>query len=168
MYGGYAHGCAVNGKTMTARHVVDHRVAYGDLLRVLKFRYDFFDGGVAGIGRSVTVRASTDLATVSLDKEPPFGYAKVGSKPERGDRIRWVEYDAREDKKAFRPRARSGEVVSTFAGTIILKLDATQGASGGCAYNDANEVVGLMAFVGETDDDKSVTGVIGFYDEWWQ
>ena len=168
MYGGGAHGCAVNGKTMTARHVVDVRNSILEPLPKARFRYDFFENANrSGVGEAAMVSPFSDLAVVKLDKEPPFGYADLGPEPKIGDRLRWVEYDFRRASKAYQPRGRSGKVVSVFAGLIVIEAEATKGASGGCAYNDANEVVGLISYKKETDDEKWVTGIAGLYGEWW-
>jgi len=167
-FGGAAHGCAVNGMTLTNRHVVDKRNSVLEPLALFKFRYDFFkNANRRGVGQSLLVSPFSDLATVKLDQAPPFGFAKLGPEPKVGDRIRWVEYDFRTDKNAYKPRGRSGKVISVFAGQIVLKTEAIEGASGGCAYNDENEVVGLMSYKREMEDDNWVTVVVGFYGEWW-
>jgi len=167
-FGGAAHGCAVNGVTLTNRHVVDKRNSILEPLALFKFRYDFFENANrSGVGQSLLVSPFSDLATVQLDQVPPFGYAKLGAEPKIGDRIRWVEFDFRKAENAYKPRGRSGKVIAIFAGQIVLKTEAIEGASGGCAYNDANEVVGLMSYKRQAEDDEWVTVVVGFYGGWW-
>ena len=79
--GGSGHACAVNGHILTNRHmVVDKK---DSMARKALFRYEF-PGGQVGIGESASVSKRADLATLKLDKDPPFGYARLGLKPVRG------------------------------------------------------------------------------------
>jgi hypothetical protein len=54
------------------------------------------------------------------------------------------------------------------AGHIVLDESPTSGASGGCVYNAAGEVVGLVTFGMQTFDMERVGGVTALYEEWWE
>ena len=163
--GSSGHGCAVNGVILTNRHMVELSSEKGETKRAF-FRYEF-PGGQVGRGESVSVSNRIDLATLKLDKDPPFGYARLGRKPVKDDLIKWVEYDFRKRKNAFKSRAREGKVVIAVAGEIIIDEPVTRGASGGCAYDERGEVVGLVTFGFGTADRKRGTGVPGFWGDWW-
>jgi hypothetical protein len=168
--GGGGHGCAVNGLIITNRHMVDPRREWweGDLPKMF-FRYEWPDE-TAGVGHSVTVSAIADLAIVKLDKEPPNGYAPLATeRPQEGDLVYWWEYDLRKQGDAFQPRYKEGKITTITAGHAILAKDVVQGASGGCAFNEYGEAIGLMSFgFGTTKDYKQNGGVTGFWGHWWR
>ncbi len=166
--GGYGHGCAVNSLTITAAHMIDPRIR-GDFEapKAMHFRYEFLSG-LYGSGHSTSMSKVTDLAVVELDQDPPMGYAVLSPiPPEIGEKIRWVEFDFRKQKNVFKPRWRDAKVVNIRLGEILLDKEATAGASGGCAFNESGEVVGLVTSMTRTNDGKRSTGVVGLWGAWW-
>lgn len=167
-YVGTGSGCAVNGMTITNRHMVDPRGSGNfSAPHKVRFRYEFLDGVTQGRGFSVRVSNYADLAVVKLDKEPPFGYGKLGAKPQPGDEVFWVEYDWRKQEDIFAQRGRRATVLRTTMGMVILNDPVNLGASGGCAYNINGDIVGLMTAWYDTDDGKSSAGVEGLWGDWW-
>jgi len=148
--------------------MVDPRIPgdFGQPSKV-RFRYQFIDGTV-GRGYSDLISSVADLAVIKIDKPPPFGYAVLGEKPEVGDKISWTEFDFRKRKNIYKPREREGEVTNILAGVVFLDEKVTLGASGGCAYNDKDEVVGLVTFRMTTDDVKDSTGITGLWGDWFK
>jgi hypothetical protein len=168
---GGAHGCAVNGLVLTNRHVVDPRRGMDlwtkDLPQIF-FRYEFPDGTI-GRGNSQWVSLYADFAILSLDKEPPQGYAPLAQEgPKVGDKVYWWEYDFRKVKDVLQPRRREGTVVNLVAGNVLLETEAERGASGGCAFNEDGEAVGLLTFKVNTKDLKEAAGVVSFWGFWWE
>ena len=166
-YGATGHGCAVNGLTITNRHMLDPRKAgkREELPRIF-FRYSF-SNGQEGRGRSTGVSMYADVGTVELQDEPANGYAKLADAPKIGDRIHWIEYDFRKRKNLFQGRLREGKIVTILAGMVVVDEAVTKGASGGCAYNEANEVIGLMEFFSRSYDGKTAGGIAGIWGDWW-
>jgi len=167
-YGATGSGCAVNGLTLTSRHLVDPRKAadFGPVHKV-RFRFEFLDGKTEGRGYSHLISNHADLATVVLDKEPPFGYAKLAAKPQPGDDVLWMEYDWRKQDDYYAQRGRKSTVIRTTLGLVLLKDPPSNGASGGCAYNINGDVMGLMTFYDDTEDNKTSGGVVGLWGHWW-
>lgn len=167
-YRGFGHGCAVNGIAITNRHMVDPRteqtfyVPPGPIV----FRFQFLNGP-AGQGRSIALSKAADLARVVLSQDPE-NYATLAVRgPAVGETLMWVEYDFRTQAEAFAARYRTSQVARSVAGHIILTDDPTPGASGGCAYNAAGEVVGLITFGMRTEDTKSAGGITALWGAWW-
>ena len=140
------HGCAVNGITITNRHMVDPR-DYDEFEppHKIRFRYSFYDG-VEGVGFSTRISNVSDVAIVELDKDPSSYGVLASGPPAIGEDIVWVEYDFRKRNNMYKPRLRKAEVVHVFMGIVILKDSVTNGASGGCAYNEAGEIIGIVTY----------------------
>jgi len=152
---GVAHGCAVEGKAITNAHVILDKEG-----KPLGFRYGFTDGP-EGQGFVAASGTTADLAILDL-ATPPTRYAvRALDTPKIGDTLTWVEYDWREPGAAFADRHRSAKVLRLVAGAVILDEVPIDGASGGCAYNAAGEVVGLVTFSLE-----GAGGVTGIYGPW--
>jgi S1-C subfamily serine protease len=171
-YGATGHGCAVNGLTLTNRHMVDPRPAGEEHKPAYKtrFRYAFTNEptNTEGRGYSATISSVADLAIVKLDKEPPFGYARLApTAPAIGASIFWIEYDFRTVENIYRVRGRKAKVVSNVAGILALDQQTNPGSSGGCAYNAAGEVVGLIAFYHKAENGKRAGGIVSLYGDWW-
>ena len=165
--GGIGHGCAVNGLLLTSAHLVDPRDDHDmDQPTKVRFRYSF-PYGQTGRGASVQISSVADFATIEIDKEPQHGYARLGNRPKKGEKIHWVEYDYRKRKNVFKSRVRKGKVATIFAGHVMLEEGITSGASGGCAYNKDGEVIGLMMFSKYTEDNRVSAGVVGLWGDWW-
>ena len=79
----------------------------------------------------------------------------------------WVEYDFRTQEQAFERRYRTEKVTRIIAGHVILEETPTGGASGGCAYNAAGEVFGLMTFGMGTQDFGVAGGITALWGAWW-
>lgn len=170
----HAHGCSVNGMLLTSAHNIDPRDASEQLLPIppMWFRYEF-RGLNGGIARAVGIVQSADVAKLAIVGSPP-AMAELGPSPKKSDRIRWVEYDWRKRGQYMDPRGREAKVVGIHAGMVVLDRSVTNGASGGCAFNDAGQAIGLMTWYAKTDDgdedktdEEKVGGVIGFWGGWW-
>ena len=168
-YSGMAHGCAVNGKTLTNRHVIDitPEGVYMSAPPQMRFRYTF-PRGIEGYGKSLYISQASDAAAVELDKQPA-NYAPLATgPPEIGETLIWVEHDFRDEANAFAIRYRKSIVTQVRAGMVIIEGDVMEGASGGCAYNRAGEVVGLITWRMGTKDHNQVSGITGLWGEWWE
>ncbi len=167
-YAALGSGCAVNGMTLTNRHMVDPRAADDfDPLHKIRFRYEFLDGVTQGRGYTLRVSNHADLAEVKLDKDPPFGYARLGARPIPDMEVFWMEYDWRKQEAIYAQRPRKSTIIRTTMGIAILKDPPSNGASGGCAYNANGDVIGLMTFYVDTEDHKTSGGVVGLWGQWW-
>ena len=133
----------------------------------MSFRYEF-RGVHGGLAKSVAVVESSDIALIALGAPSPV-YAELGPSPKVGDRIRWVEYDWRMRDRFMNPIGREAKVIGIWAGLLVLDGGVTEGASGGCAYNDAGQAVGLMTWYDFPTEEpaKQVGGVVGFWGGWW-
>lgn len=166
--GGIGHGCAVNGLTITAAHMVDRREKHNfSAPPRMYFRYEF-EGGQVGRGFSVQHSRNADLAIVSIDKDPPYGYATLAPKPKIGDKVTWFEYDFRKNKNIMKKRSRKSKIIQIISGLVLLKDKASGGASGGCVFNENGHVIGLVTFTIKTEDNKRATGITGLWGDWWQ
>lgn len=168
-YNGMAHGCAVNGKTLTNRHVIDitPEGTYMTSPPQMRFRYTF-PRGIEGYGKSLYISQASDAAVVELDKQPP-NYAPLATGPPAiGETVVWVEYDFREEAKSFSIRYRQSVVTQVRAGMVVIEGDVVQGASGGCAYNRAGEVIGLITWRKDNEDYSKVSGITGLWGDWWE
>ncbi len=166
-YAGSGHGCAVNGITITNRHMVDPRSA-GDFSppNKVRFRYEFPDG-VHGVGYSDKISNVSDLAIVVLDKKPTLYGVLAAGPPRIGEKIVWVEYDFRKRSNIYKARTRTAKVVMVRTGRVYLERGVTHGASGGCAYNEAGEVIGLITGWLTTGDSKKAGSITGLWGDWW-
>ena len=99
--------------------------------------------------------------------EYPPAFLPATTAPAIGAKIYWIEYDFRKNRSAYRMRGRGSSIISNVAGYLILADPVTPGASGGCAYNEDGEVVGLITFYNKTDDRKKVGGITALYGDWW-
>lgn len=164
-YRGFGHGCAVNGKTITNRHMVEEDDT--DVPEYFRFRYAFPDGP-EGRGKPGWVSLVADLAVVELST-PPATYGVLAPKePAIGEVVMWVEFDFRTQDTVFQPRIRKGTITTIAAGHAILAEGITSGASGGCAYNAAGEVLGIMTFSTGTADRKPSAGLTALWGDWWK
>ena len=166
-YGGSGHGCAVNGITITNRHMVDPRSA-GDFSppHKMSFRYEFPDG-VRGVGYSDKISNISDVAIVVLDKNPTFYGVLAAGPPRIKEKIVWVEYDFRKRSNIYKARTRTAKVVTVRTGRVYLDRSVTPGASGGCSYNEAGEVIGLITGRVPTEDSKESGSITGLWGYWW-
>jgi hypothetical protein len=168
-YRGFGHGCAVNGVTLTNRHIVDPRLPETFFIPIgpLSFRFGFANGP-QGTGRSIMLSASADVAQVKLSSEPANYATLAVHGPAVGETIMWVEYDFRTQGEAFERRYRTTTINRIVAGHAILEDTPVGGASGGCAYNAAGEVLGLMTFGMPTSDLGMAGGITALWGEWWK
>ena len=165
---GTGHGCAVNGLVLTNAHMVDPRDRddFGQP-HTVRFRYEFPSGQV-GRGSSLFISSVADLAVVELDQVPPSGYAELAPKPKEGDTIHWLEYDFRKRKNIFKDRWQEAKVTHIFTGDVLLDREVVRGASGGCAFNEEGQVIGIVTYGMTTADSKASTGITGLWGDWWK
>jgi len=152
---GLGHGCAVDGLALTNNHVV-----LDDVGEPMGFRYSF-TGGPSGHGFVDASATTADIAILELANPPGIYAVRAMEPPNVGDTITWVEYDWREPADAFKDRHRSAKVLRLVGGAIIMDEVPVSGASGGCAYNAAGEVVGLVTF-----SIAGAGGVTGIWGPW--
>lgn len=138
---GSGHGCAVRGDIFTAAHVM--RVARQDINRA-----SWSDSsGKFGYAQVVVRSTAKDLVVLhnlGLGSGPE--YHKLANPARAGDPVFWVEYDFSEAKLAFDPVFRTAVVQKRIAQHYILSETPVQGASGGCLFNAAGDVLGVMAW----------------------
>lgn len=66
-------------------------------------------------------------------------------------------------KKFMAPRIKSGPILRVVADALSIDVEVQQGMSGGCALNDAGEIVGVVSWRNEFQDGVSGT-VVGVWE----
>ncbi len=138
---GLAHACPVGGFIVTAAHVmeganslgvkIEHRYIYQQASRIgwLKPNYTF---------------QHRDLGFMLVDSgDTPKFHNFAEAFPLKGDRIHWYEYDYTKGVQMVKKR---GRVVSTISGHLSFTPGPTSGASGGCIYNESEDVLAVITW----------------------
>jgi hypothetical protein len=166
---GVAHACYVEGALLTNAHVVDFRrsneIGQKSPAQTC-VRYSTPDG-TEGRACSYWVSQSDDLALLVDHGLRGPSAVRAERAPEPGDDVWWVEYDFGRRDDAFKPRLRKSEVLRVVFGNLILKEEATSGASGGCVYDEKGAVVGLLSWGMTMQSGDEVTGVVGLWGRWF-
>lgn len=153
---GMAHACPIaEDVVLTNAHVVDPR-PFDPQIGLYGMRFETINGRTNGmlIPRVASTAEDIAVATVTSPVEP---YPIAAEMPKLGDRLWWAEYDYSKSKYMLRPQIRSGEVVTSFAGIVLVNASAVNGSSGSCALNENSEVVGIISFGMMSDSGREVT-----------
>lgn len=151
--GGLAHACFVNGRMITAHHVVyDERT--GQHVQ-LAWSDDFGNEGFAAIEGEYP---ALDLVTLQFTGQPAKSFP--AGKVQRGDKVYWFEYDFRTRANALRARLRTAKVLRIVAHQIVLDNPPVAGGSGSCLFSYRKEVVGIITFSVDTGDKLGAGGVV--------
>jgi len=135
---GIGHACPVDDHIMTAAHVA---VKMGRDYGQYPMSYVYQQGPLTGLlGPSLDHPPSmyADLAWLDVTLGDTPIYNRRAQDVSIGDKIYWFEYD-----KSLHKEKVSSKVVQIIAGHIATKRPFASGASGGCIFNEANEVVGI-------------------------
>jgi hypothetical protein len=161
------HACPVDGLVLTAAHVAHPLYLHpGHKDEVVTYAWSDHMGHTGYLG-SAYLMLARDLGILTVLSGTPHYYSHASKEPEPGAAVRWLEYDYRGKEKAFAPRCKSAKVLRLIAGHLILDGGAMPGASGGCLFNKADEVVGIVVGrkrVGLTDYVSVAVSVSG---PWW-
>ena len=136
------HACPVEGQVYTAKHNVYNTRIPEKAQKVQGFSWE--DGkGNFGIAHTQLWNNYYDLALLVVDGTP--AYYKKGSKPESGEKVRWVEFNEDKDK-IFTQEVKEGKVLHRIAGYIFIDTPPVPGASGSCLVNYDGEAVGVIVW----------------------
>lgn len=161
------HACPVIDEhlKLTAAHVLDVKW-YDRDFPLLPFRFST-DNGHKGIARPLAVQTAVDLGWLYTEvKVKPYRVAEVG--PVEDDKVFWIEYNLDKKKDVFKTEFRDARFIREVAGVIFVDESPQSGASGGCAFNEAGEVIGIITSgwkIGSTYD-PNVGGIAAVYGEW--
>ena len=139
---GLAHACPVDEHILTAAHVAARMgTDYGQY----PMSYVYQQGAKSGLltpSQDHPPSTFVDLAwfDVNLGDVPDFNpRAKTVS---IGEKVYWFEFDYSR-KKVLRKEKIESKVSHVIAGHLSTDRPFTRGASGGCIFNEAGEVVGI-------------------------
>jgi hypothetical protein len=113
--------------------------------------------------------SESDLGWLELGKGAvKYPYTVASTRPNIKDKIYWIEYNFKRKKDAFRTERREAKVLRIIAGHIYVDEAPVSGASGGCAFNEAGEVVGIIsgAYAVGTFARANVGVFVGIYGDW--
>jgi hypothetical protein len=161
-----ATGCPVSAtRALTSAHVTDPRW-FDSKAPLWPFRFENALGE-EGIAAPMSVRTEADLGWLALRTPVSVWYSVASEKPKVGDKVFWREYEIQKEDKFFTFVERDSEIVSVVAGSFYTKRIIRQGASGGCVFNEAGEILGLATMgytIGYTGD---AGGFIGVWGHWY-
>ena len=156
--------CAVGNQIFTAKHVVNPfmgrdagAMAYGSglswstpagLRGYLNVEWSQWYRDIAGLSLAWTE---------DLPKFWPYASGVVV-----GERVRWVGYVWDPGERIMASRERQGKVLRTVGGYIVFDGDPVEGSSGGCLWNDADEVLGVVVW--SVENAGLAVSVAGY---WW-
>lgn len=159
---GMAQACPVTPDlAITNAHVIDPF----PLVREAPFIRVRWNGGYLS---PVSGSWSEDLAVVSRSGDPfPMVYSLASSAPALGEQVWWGGYDWSKPSKALRFRVFTGRVVEVRAGVFSLDTETSGGTSGGCVLNAAGEVVGIIAWGKEMENQSSAAFAVSVWGRWF-
>jgi hypothetical protein len=79
-------------------------------------------------------------------------YKHAATVPVVGDEVYWVEYARNKKKDFFESDVKKGKVLLILSGHIVIDGKPEPGASGGCLFNSAGEVVGIVTWQIQTSN----------------
>lgn len=162
-----AHACPIGPNlALTAAHVVDPRWMDSNF-PLIPFRFSN-DAGVEGIVKPTGVFTEADIGLVAVGPNSVGFYRLADNAPEPEDKIYWIEYNTKKVKNAFKTKLRDSKVIVAVGGHIYVDDSPVPGASGGCAFNESGEVVGIISsgwMVGFTYA-PNVGGIVATYGMW--
>lgn len=143
---GFAHACPTEGRVYTAAHVAA-TVPRGTR-KQFPSSYAWQQGDREGLVTASRYPAPSQFADVAfLDV--------VTGKPEMmlraaevnvGERVYWYEYNFSNKDEMLDLVLRESVLTKLVAGHFVTEDSFTQGASGGCVFNDRGEVIGIISF----------------------
>jgi len=139
---GMAHACPVSGMILTAAHVAESHTYTG----VVQKSYAYTIGGRGGYISPISSSAFRDLAGMRVQSGdiPPMN-TLAETAAAQGDTVYWREWDLQ--NRVGRLELRKGEVSEPpEAGHFAFLPSPTPGASGGCVFNEAGDVVGILVW----------------------
>lgn len=159
------HACPVEpGFAITAAHVLD-KVWFDSEVDLLPFRFEN-GAGEEGLALPSGVLMEADLGWVFLFPPVTVYYPFAKERPKRGDKIYWIEYETKDQDKVFQSRIRESEIITVRAGHIFTKRTIRHGASGGCAWNEAGEVIGISVKSFRFGYSGDAGGFVGVWGKW--
>jgi len=171
---GISHACAVTDSiALSAAHVLDPFPSAQTGL--FGGYYQDYDGNIGRVD-AFGVSADRDLGVFNLAKGVPFKPSKIALRsPYPGERI-WIRgYELRNKKAALSMRLWHTKVLQSIAGHLILEDPVDHGTSGGCAYDERGDLVGIASsqymignrrndgFIQRLVDAELITIVVGIW-----
>lgn len=161
-----ASACPIGpNRILTAAHVADFR-PFDASVPLYPYPYST-EAGDSGVMVPVGVKTIQDLSEY-IPGEPLTRYYAVADKaPAKGDTVWWQQYNFDSKDKAFSRVIKKSEILRFISGHIILREEIANGASGGCVFNGAGEVVGIVSFgkvLGKSAGE--IGGVVAVYGDW--
>lgn len=111
-----------------------------------------------------------DLALVERDANAdpfPMTYPVAANAPAVGEQLWWGGYDWSKPGRALRFRTFTGRVVEVRGGVFSLDTETPGGTSGGCVLNARGEVVGVIAWGKEMDNQSSAAFAVSVWGRWF-
>ena len=138
---GPSHGCYVEGKLYTARHVVQ---PFGRPPVNAAWRDGYGNEGLAVLR---AISSFGDLAMLEIvSGEPYLNHPKSRAEVEPGTVLAWFEYSYQSVPDAFRAKYRKATVTRAIGGVLVLDKLPVPGASGTCVFDEEGAVVGLIVW----------------------
>jgi len=151
------HACAVNGKILTAAHVAAPRMNGVETPQW----YTWSDGVRGGWMKFKVASPARDLAMMESDMGDTPRYNELALSAIAGEKVYWYQYNYA-NKRVLQVSKREAIIERTIAGHIVMSNPPARGASGGCLFNEANEVVGIITWAFDT------AGVaVNLTGQWW-
>lgn len=162
---GLAHACPISATlALTSAHVIDPAP--------LNSQAPLFGGrwsdGYFGRGRISPIPglldSSRDLAVVRGEFERH--YVLAAAQPAPGSALYALGYDFRNTRDPLGSRLHALTLVRQLGGVLVMNGPNTEGgSSGGCVFNAANEVVGIIDGSIEMDNEKKVVMAVAVWGE---
>lgn len=140
---GFAHACPADGIIWSAGHVIEREGPFRTLLR--DYTWSDERGGFGYLEGYLTL-PTMDLGVFHLSSGDPAYYAIAKELPEPGDRLYWIELDYSGIGNLFLAKKRSAEFVRIISKHMVMDELPNKGASGGCLFNEDNDVVGIVTW----------------------
>jgi len=141
---GLAHACPVEGRIITAAHVATHITSgYQQYPVNYVYQQGALKGFLAPIGPPLSSR---DISQMVVDIGDQPIYNPMAEKVEAGAGVYWFEYEYSSMEDMLRQVRRNAVVNRLVAGHVVFNAEPTAGSSGGCLFNEADEVVGIISF----------------------
>lgn len=135
---GIGHACPVNEHIITAAHVA---ARVGRNHEQYPMSYVYQQGTKTGLLKPSSDHPPSqhvDLGWLDVELGDVPYFNSLARDVYVGDKIFWFEYD-----KQFKKKRVDSKVVEVIAGHLVTKIPFARGASGGCIFNEDNEVVGI-------------------------
>ena len=160
---GLAHACPVDGLIVTAAHVAVHRDMFGN---ETTNSYLWEQGEKNGFLAGYAPLASRDLAQLLSDGESlPLMASRADSGPSSGESVYWQQFNM--SSSPMRQEIQRGRVTDLGPGHFAFEPEPEDGASGGCVFNEAGGVLGIVVW-SLGDNPLSRDGVaVTLTGQWW-